>query len=71
MVARILCIADVYDALTSVRSYKRALSHEEALEIMRRDIGTMFDPELFVSFERVAATWPARTGVVARQAAAA
>lgn len=71
MVARILCIADVYDALTSVRSYKRALSHEEALEIMRRDIGTMFDPELFVSFERVAATWPARPGVVARQAAAA
>ncbi|HEX3159738.1 MAG TPA: diguanylate cyclase [Gemmatimonadaceae bacterium] len=62
LVARILCIADVYDALTSVRSYKRALTHEEALEIMRGDVGTMFDPTLFVAFERVATTWSARAG---------
>ena len=32
--ARILCIADVYDALTSVRSYKRAMSHDEAMAIL-------------------------------------
>lgn len=61
-VARILCIADVYDALTSVRSYKRALSHDEAMDVMRRDVGTMFDPALFVSFERVARSWPERAG---------
>jgi putative nucleotidyltransferase with HDIG domain len=54
LAARVLCIADVYDALTSQRSYKRAFSHEEAIEIMRKDIGTQFDPALFPVFEEVA-----------------
>ena len=49
--ARILCIADVYDALTSERSYKRAFSQLEAIEIMRREIGRQFDPTLFALFE--------------------
>lgn len=57
LVARILCVADVYDALTSVRSYKRALSHAQAVELMRRDIGTMFDPYVFAAFDRVAPRW--------------
>ncbi|MGZ8378140.1 MAG: diguanylate cyclase [Gemmatirosa sp.] len=61
LVARILCVADVYDALTSVRSYKRALSHEETMTILRRDIGTMFDPEVFAWFEALSPTWAART----------
>jgi len=52
--ARVLCIADVYDALTSQRSYKRAFTHEEAIEIMRKDIGTQFDPAIFPVFEEVA-----------------
>jgi diguanylate cyclase (GGDEF)-like protein/putative nucleotidyltransferase with HDIG domain len=51
--ARILAVADVYDALTSVRSYKVAMSHETALGIMRRDSGTAFDPEVFAKFEEV------------------
>ena len=51
--ARILCIADVYDALTSERSYKKAFTHVEAIEIMRRDVGKQFDPELFALFEDV------------------
>jgi diguanylate cyclase (GGDEF)-like protein len=49
--ARILCIADVYDALMSKRSYKGALTHDAALEIMRGDVGRQFDPELFAHFE--------------------
>src|SRR6185503_11919777 len=49
--ARMLCIADVYDALTSRRSYKGALTHDAAMEIMRVDIGTQFDPALFTFFE--------------------
>jgi diguanylate cyclase (GGDEF)-like protein len=49
--ARILCIADVYDALTSRRSYKGALTHDAAMEIMRADVGTQFDPDLFTHFE--------------------
>ena len=51
--ARILCIADVYDALTTVRSYKRSFSHLEAMEIMRRESGKQFDPQLFAKFEEL------------------
>ncbi len=54
--ARILCVADVYDALMSKRSYKGALSHEAALEIMRADIGRQFDPDLFALFEDLTKT---------------
>ncbi len=60
LVARILTIADVYDALTSVRSYKRALTHEATMEILRKDVGTVFDPAVFAWFESFAAEWPAR-----------
>ena len=51
LAARILCVADVYDALTTERSYKRAFSQLEAMEIMRREIGRQFDPQLFTLFE--------------------
>ena len=48
--ARILCVADVYDALTSARSYKPAFSREEALRIMEEQRGRMFQPELLDLF---------------------
>ena len=51
--ARVLCIADVYDVLTTERSYKRAYSHLEAMEIMRREAGKQFDPHLFARFEEL------------------
>ncbi len=51
--ARILCIADMYDSLTTARSYKRAFSRLEAMEIMRREAGRQFDPHLFVHFEQI------------------
>jgi HD-GYP domain-containing protein (c-di-GMP phosphodiesterase class II) len=44
--ARIVAIADAYDAMTHDRPYKRAMSHEQALEELRRHAGTQFDPEL-------------------------
>ncbi|MBI4409050.1 MAG: tetratricopeptide repeat protein [Gemmatimonadetes bacterium] len=53
--ARILCVADVFDALTTTRSYRRAYAPDEALDIMERDAGTIFDPELFAVFRRVVA----------------
>jgi diguanylate cyclase (GGDEF)-like protein/putative nucleotidyltransferase with HDIG domain len=53
LAARILCIADVYDALTTERSYKQAFSHLEAMEIMRRESGRQFDPDLFAKFEEL------------------
>jgi diguanylate cyclase (GGDEF)-like protein len=51
--ARILCIADVYDALTSRRSYKPPIPHEKAMVIMREEAGRQFDPELFAVFDEL------------------
>jgi putative nucleotidyltransferase with HDIG domain len=50
--ARILRIADVFDALTTARSYRRPLTPDEALEIMVDDEGS-FDPELFTLFREL------------------
>lgn len=44
--ARIAAIADVFDALTSERPYKKAFSSQEAFEILYKDAGTHFDPYL-------------------------
>ncbi len=57
--ARVLAVADVYDALTSVRSYKRAMTHDDALRILRQDAGTAFDPQVVAWFEAVAPAWRA------------
>jgi len=53
---RILAIADAYDAMTSERPYRKPVSHEEALEELRRCAGTQFDPWLTVDF---ICMWPA------------
>jgi putative nucleotidyltransferase with HDIG domain len=58
--ARVLGLADVYDALVTDRSYKRGLSHAEAMQIMARDSGTHFDPSIFAQFETAAAELQAR-----------
>lgn len=46
--ARVLTIADCYDALTSARAYRQAMPPAEALEIIRQGAGGQFDPELVV-----------------------
>lgn len=51
--ARIVCIADVYDALRSKRPYKEPMSHERAMEIMKVEMAACFDPSIFKAFERV------------------
>jgi putative nucleotidyltransferase with HDIG domain len=49
LAARILCVADVYDALTTTRSYRPGLTHARAAEIMRSSPG-QFDPQLLETF---------------------
>jgi len=51
--ARIMAIADVYDALTKSRVYRNAISHEEAYKIMVDGKGTYFDPGIITIFENV------------------
>ncbi|HEU0298914.1 MAG TPA: HD domain-containing phosphohydrolase [Longimicrobium sp.] len=51
--ARILCVADVYDALATDRPYRGAYSHEQTMRIMQDDAGRIFDPALFAVFREV------------------
>ncbi len=50
-VGRIAAICDVFDALTSDRVYKKAMSVDKSLTIMRQEIGSHFAPDLFNNFE--------------------
>jgi putative nucleotidyltransferase with HDIG domain len=51
--ARILSVVDCYDALTSDRPYRAAMTDEEAFAIIRARRGTMYDPAVVDMFERV------------------
>lgn len=53
LTARIMAVADVYDAVTSTRSYRRAWSHERAVELIRSEAGSHFDPKVVDAFLRV------------------
>lgn len=44
--ARILAVADAYDALTSERPYRKSFSHEEALRILKENAGTQWDTKV-------------------------
>ncbi|MBF0097583.1 MAG: two-component system response regulator [Magnetococcales bacterium] len=63
--ARLMAVADVYDALCSVRPYKRAMTHVQAVVILQEGSGRHFDPELIdvflelsQEFVEVASRWP-------------
>ncbi len=47
---RLVALANVYDALTSQRSYKQAISHEEATALITAEQGTHFDPDVVDAF---------------------
>jgi hypothetical protein len=55
--ARILCIADSFDAITSSRSYRPAVSVAEAYERLKEGSGTHFDPKLIDLLEEVQLAW--------------
>lgn len=50
---RIISLVDVFDALTSNRPYRRAMTHEEAIQVLREGAGKQFDPRLVDVFVRV------------------
>jgi putative nucleotidyltransferase with HDIG domain len=58
LIARILCIADVFDALTTVRSYRAASTAAQALELMESQAGRIFDPQLFTVFRNLMSAQP-------------
>ena len=48
--ARLMAVADVYDALISKRVYKPAFTHQQALDVMRKGRGSHFDPDVLDAF---------------------
>ena len=52
MEARIMAVADVYDALVSKRCYKEAMSFEQAHQVMMESMGSHFDPQMAEVFEK-------------------
>jgi len=48
--ALILCVADSYDAMTTTRSYRAALSHEQAVAELEKGAGQQFDPGMVAAF---------------------
>ena len=55
--ARIMALADVYDALTSKRCYKKSFTHEAARNIIVQERGKHFDPKVVDSFIRQESNW--------------
>ncbi len=62
--ARILSVVDCFDALTSDRPYRRALSDEQAIAMLRADRGKAYDPLIVDTFERVFASIAPQEGDV-------
>lgn len=62
--SRILAMADVYDALTSQRTYRKAWMPHEAIEYMLGNSGTHFDPVLLESFLKVILPYPVGTPIL-------
>jgi putative nucleotidyltransferase with HDIG domain len=54
--ARVLAVADIFEAMTADRPYRRPMEAEQALELMRLDVGLRICPEAFAALERSAGT---------------
>lgn len=57
ILARVVAIADAFDAMTSSRSYRSAMPLDEAYSRILEGKGTQFDPELVEVFERIFSNW--------------
>jgi len=61
--SNVIAVADCYDALTTMRSYQKARTPRQALEIMRKLAGKSLDPDLVVLLERSLGVYPVGTMV--------
>jgi putative two-component system response regulator len=68
LAARIISVADVYDALTSARVYKPPFPHEKASAIIVEGRGTQFDPDVVDAFSRIADEFDAVRGKYVKEA---
>ncbi|MDP2156772.1 MAG: HD domain-containing phosphohydrolase, partial [Nitrospirota bacterium] len=50
LLAKILCLADSYDAMVADRPYKKGLDKENAFSEIRKNTGTQFDPDVVMAF---------------------
>ena len=66
--ARILTVVDCFDAVTSDRPYRRKLTDEDALSILRSRSGTMYDPHVVEAFEALAPSLRSDDAILDRQA---
>jgi HD-GYP domain-containing protein (c-di-GMP phosphodiesterase class II) len=48
--ARIMAVVDAYDALTSDRPYRKRLSQEQAVQVLKQEAGKQFDPKIAMAF---------------------
>jgi HD-GYP domain-containing protein (c-di-GMP phosphodiesterase class II) len=61
LLARILQVVDIYDALTTARPYKTAMSHEQALQVLEEESARGWrDPDLVSIFREVTSAAPSR-----------
>jgi len=58
---RIACVADVYDALTSDRPYRKSMLPSDAIEFIMSGFGTIFDPKVVDAFTKKVAPYPVGT----------
>lgn len=61
LASKLITISDVYDALRSRRSYKESIPLEKAYEVMMKNSGKLFDPQLLELFFKYMGIWPAGT----------
>ena len=54
LIARIVCACDAFSAMTTNRSYRKAMSPADALDELRRCAGTQFDPSVVGAFVQIA-----------------
>lgn len=66
LAARILCVADVFDALTTDRPYRKAFDTADALKLMEADAGRQYDPDILARFVRIMRTGTQRNSGATR-----